>query len=143
MSVDAFTVNGEVTIDTTPFESGIAKVTSQLSELGTGLKSVMEMGRGHWNFNRALNGLKTLKDDLAVIKEDIATMNTEFANTQGINALKTEIASLRSEIDAIKQKVNETTTQTVQRVREVKTEISAITSGTEPLVQLWSAMNGQ
>lgn len=143
MSVEAFTVDGKVTIDTTPFESGIAKVTSQLSELSGSMKSMMEMGGGNWNFNGALNGLKTLKDDLAVIKEDIATMNTEFANTQGINALKTEIASLRSEIDAIKQKVNETTTQTVQRVREVKTEISAITSGTEPLVQLWSAMNGQ
>ena len=143
MSVEAFTVDGKVTIDTTPFESGIAKVTSQLSELSGSMKSMMEMGGGNWNFNGALNGLKTLKDDIAVIKEDIATMNTEFANTQGINALKTEIASLRSEIDAIKQKVNETTTQTVQRVREVKTEISAITSGTEPLVQLWSAMNGQ
>lgn len=143
MSVEAFTVDGKVTIDTTPFESGIAKVTSQLSELSGSMKSMMEMGGGNWNFNGALNGLKTLKDDLAVIKEDIATMNTEFANTQGINALKTEIASLRSEIDAIKQKVNETTTQTVQRVREVKTEISAITSGTEPLVQLWTAMNGQ
>ena len=143
MSVEAFTVDGKVTIDTTPFESGIAKVTNQLSELNGSMKSMMEMGGGNWNFNGALNGLKTLKDDLAVIKEDIATMNTEFANTQGINALKTEIASLRSEIDAIKQKVNETTTQTVQRVREVKTEISAITSGTEPLVQLWTAMNGQ
>ena len=143
MSVEAFTVDGKVTIDTTPFESGIAKVTNQLSELNGSIKSMMEMGGGNWNFNGALNGLKTLKDDLAVIKEDIATMNTEFANTQGINALKTEIASLRSEIDAIKQKVNETTTQTVQRVREVKTEISAITSGTEPLVQLWTAMNGQ
>ena len=143
MSVEAFTVDGKVTIDTTPFESGIAKVTTKLSELSGSMKSMMEMGGGNWNFNGALNGLKTLKDDLAVIKQDIATMNTEFANTQGINALKTEIASLRSEIDAIKQKVNETTTQTVQRVREVKTEISAITSGTEPLVQLWSAMNGQ
>lgn len=143
MSVEAFTVDGKVTIDTTPFESGIAKVTSKLSELSGSMKSMMEMGGGNWNFNGALNGLKTLKDDIAVIKQDIATMNTEFANTQGINALKTEIASLRSEIDAIKQKVNETTTQTVQRVREVKTEISAITSGTEPLVQLWSAMNGQ
>ena len=107
------------------------------------MKSMMEMGGGNWNFNGALNGLKTLKDDIAVIKQDIATMNTEFANTKGINALKTEIASLRSEIDAIKQKVNETTTQTVQRVREVQTEISAITSGTEPLVQLWTSMNGQ
>ena len=143
MSVEAFTVDGKVTIDTTPFESGIAKVTSQLSELSGSMKSMMEMGGGNWNFNGALNGLKTLKDDIAVIKEDIATMNTEFANTQGITALKTEIASLRREIDAIKQKVNETTTQTVQRVREVKTEISAITSGTEPLVQLWTAMNGQ
>ena len=143
MSVEAFTVDGKVTIDTTPFESGIAKVTSKLSELSGSMKSMMEMGGGNWNFNGALNGLKTLKDDIAVIKQDIATMNTEFANTQGINALKTEIASLRSEIDAIKQKVNETTTQTVQRVREVKTEISAIVSGTEPLVQLWSAMNGQ
>ena len=143
MSVEAFTVDGKVTIDTTPFESGIAKVTNQLSELSGSMKSMMEMGGGNWNFNGALNGLKTLKDDLAVIKEDIATMNTEFSNTQGITALKTEIASLRSEIDAIKQKVNETTTQTVQRVREVKTEISAITSGTEPLVQLWTAMNGQ
>ena len=143
MSVEAFTVDGKVTIDTTPFESGIAKVTSQLSELSGSMKSMMEMGGGNWNFNGALNGLKTLKDDLAVIKEDIATMNTEFANTQGINALKTEIASLRSEIDAIKQKVNETTTQTVQRVREVKTEISAITSGTEPLVQMWATLNGQ
>lgn len=143
MSVEAFTVDGKVTIDTTPFESGIAKVTTKLSELSGSMKSMMEMGGGNWNFNGALNGLKTLKDDLAVIKQDIATMNTEFANTKGINALKTEIASLRSEIDAIKQKVNETTTQTVQRVREVKTEISAITSGTEPLVQLWSAMNGQ
>ena len=143
MSVEAFTVDGKVTIDTTPFESGIAKVTSQLSELSGSMKSMMEMGGGNWNFNGALNGLKTLKDDLAVIKEDIATMNTEFANTQGITALKTEIASLRSEIDAIKQKVNETTTQTVQRVREVKTEISAITSGTEPLVQMWATLNGQ
>ena len=143
MSVEAFTVDGKVTIDTTPFESGIAKVTSKLSELSGSMKSMMEMGGGNWNFNGALNGLKTLKDDIAVIKQDIATMNTEFANTKGINALKTEIASLRSEIDAIKQKVNKTTTQTVQRVREVKTEISAITSGTEPLVQLWSAMNGQ
>lgn len=143
MSVEAFTVDGKVTIDTTPFESGIAKVTSKLSELSGSMKSMMEMGGGNWNFNGALNGLKTLKDDIAVIKQDIATMNTEFANTKGINALKTEIASLRSEIDAIKQKVNETTTQTVQRVREVKTEISAIVSGTEPLVQLWSAMNGQ
>lgn len=143
MSVEAFTVDGKVTIDTTPFESGLAKVTSQLSKLGTSMNEIMEMGGGNWNFNGALNGLKTLQDDIAVIKEDIATMNTEFANTQGINALKTEIASLRSEIDAIKQKVNETTTQTVQRVREVKTEISAITSGTEPLVQLWTAMNGQ
>ena len=143
MSVEAFTVDGKVTIDTTPFESGIAKVTSKLSELSGSMKSMMEMGGGNWNFNGALNGLKTLKDDIAVIKQDIATMNTEFANTKGINALKTEIASLRSEIDAIKQKVNETTTQTVQRVREVKTEISAIVSGTEPLVQLWSAMNGR
>ena len=143
MSVEAFTVDGKVTIDTTPFESGIAKVTSKLSELSGSMKSMMEMGGGNWNFNGALNGLKTLKDDIAVIKQDIATMNTEFANTQGINALKTEIASLRSEIDAIKQKVNETTTQTVQRVREVKTEISAIVSGTEPLVQLWTVMNGQ
>lgn len=143
MSVEAFTVDGKVTIDTTPFESGIAKVTSKLSELSGSMKSMMEMGGGNWNFNGALNGLKTLKDDIAVIKQDIATMNTEFANTKGINYLKTEIASLRSEIDAIKQKVNETTTQTVQRVREVKTEISAIVSGTEPLVQLWSAMNGQ
>ena len=143
MSVEAFTVDGKVTIDTTPFESGIAKVTSKLSELSGSMKSMMEMGGGNWNFNGALNGLKTLKDDIAVIKQDIATMNTEFANTKGINALKTEIASLRSEIDAIKQKVNETTTQTVQRVREVQTEISAIVSGTEPLVQLWTAMNGQ
>lgn len=143
MSVEAFTVDGKVTIDTTPFESGIEKVTSKLSELSGSMKSMMEMGGGNWNFNGALDGLKTLKDDIAVIKQDIATMNTEFANTKGINALKTEIASLRSEIDAIKQKVNETTTQTVQRVREVKTEISAIVSGTEPLVQLWSAMNGQ
>lgn len=143
MSVEAFTVDGKVTIDTTPFESGIAKVTSKLSELSGSMKSMMEMGGGNWNFNGALNGLKTLKDDLAVIKQDIATMNTEFANTQGIETLRSEILELRSEIDAIKQKVNETTTQTVQRVREVKTEISAITSGTEPLVQLWSAMNGQ
>ena len=143
MSVEAFTVDGKVTIDTTPFESGIAKVTSKLSELSGSMKSMMEMGGGNWNFNGALNGLKTLKDDIAVIKQDIATMNTEFANTKGINALKTEIASLRSEIDAIKQKANETTTQTVQRVRGVKTEISAIVSGTEPLVQLWTAMNGQ
>lgn len=143
MSVEAFTVDGKVTIDTTPFESGIAKVTNQLSELSGSMKSMMERGGGNWNFNGALNGLKTLKDDIAVIKEDIATMNTEFSNTQGITALKTEIASLRSEIDAIKQKVNETTTQTVQRVREVKTEISAITSGTEPLVQMWATLNGQ
>ena len=143
MSVEAFTVDGKVTIDTTPFESGIAKVTSKLSELSGSMKSMMEMGGGNWNFNGALNGLKTLKDDLAVIKQDIATMNTEFANTKGIETLRSEILELRSEIDAIKQKVNETTTQTVQRVREVKTEISAITSGTEPLVQLWSAMNGQ
>ena len=110
MSVEAFTVDGKVTIDTTPFESGIAKVTSKLSELSGSMKSMMEIGGGNWNFNGALNGLKTLKDDIAVIKQDIATMNTEFANTKGINALKTEIASLRSEIDAIKQKVNETTT---------------------------------
>lgn len=143
MSVEAFTVDGKVTIDTTPFESGIAKVTTKLSELSGSMKSMMEMGGGNWNFNGALNGLKTLKDDLAVIKQDIATMNTEFANTKGIETLRSEILELRSEIDAIKQKVNETTTQTVQRVREVKTEISAITSGTEPLVQLWSAMNGQ
>lgn len=143
MSVEAFTVDSKVTIDTTPFESGIAKVTSQLSELSGSMKSMMEMGGGNWNFNGALNGLKTLKDDLAVIKEDIATMNTEFSNIQGIETLRSEILELRREIDAIKQKVNETTTQTVQRVREVKTEISAITSGTEPLVQLWSAMNGQ
>src|SRR5574344_382210 len=143
MSVEAFTVDGKVTIDTTPFESGIATVTSKLSELSGSMKSMMEMGGGNWNFNGALNGLKTLKDDLAVIKQDIATMNTEFANTQGIETLRSEILELRSEIDAIKQKVNETTTQTVQRVREVKTEISAILSGTEPLVQLWSAMNGQ
>ena len=143
MSVEAFTVDGKVTIDTTPFESGIAKVTSKLSELSGSMKSMMEIGGGNWNFNGALNWLKTLKDDIAVIKQDIATMNTEFANTKGKNALKTEIASLRSEIDAIKQKVNETTTQTVQRVREVQTEISAIVSGTEPLVQLWTAMNGQ
>lgn len=143
MSVEAFTVDGKVTIDTTPFESGIAKVTSKLSELSGSMKSMMEMGGGNWNFNGALDGLKTLKDDIAVIKQDIATMNTEFANTKGIETLRSEILELRSEIDAIKQKVNETTTQTVQRVREVKTEISAITSGTEPLVQLWSAMNGQ
>lgn len=143
MSVEAFTVDGKVTIDTTPFESGIAKVTTQLSELSGSMKSMMEMGGGNWNFNGALNGLKTLKDDIAVIKQDIATMNTEFANTKGIETLRSEILELRREIDAIKQKVNETTTQTVQRVREVKTEISAITSGTEPLVQLWSAMNGQ
>jgi len=143
MSVEAFTVDGKVTIDTTPFESGIAKVTTQLSELSGSMKSMMEMGGGNWNFNGALNGLKTLKDDIAVIKQDIATMNTEFANTQGIETLRSEILELRREIDAIKQKVNETTTQTVQRIREVKTEISAITSGTEPLVQLWTAMNGQ
>ena len=143
MSVEAFTVDGKVTIDTTPFESDIEKVTNKLSELSGSMKSMMEMGGGNWNFNGALDGLKTLKDDLAVIKQDIATMNTEFANTKGIETLRSEILELRSEIDAIKQKVNETTTQTVQRVREVKTEISAITSGTEPLVQLWSAMNGQ
>ena len=143
MSVDAFTVDGKVTIDTTPFESGIAKVTKKLSELSGSMKSMMEMGGGNWNFNGALNGLKTLKDDIAVIKQDIATMNTEFANTKGIETLRSEILELRSEIDAIKQKVNETTTQTVQRVRKVKTEISAIVSGTEPLVQLWTAMNGQ
>lgn len=107
MSVEAFTVDGKVTIDTTPFESGIAKVTSQLSELSGSMKSMMDMGGGNWNFNGALNGLKTLKDDLAVIKEDIATMNTEFSNTQGINALKTEIASLRKEIENIKGKINE------------------------------------
>ena len=143
MSVEAFTVDGKVTIDTTPFESDIEKVTNKLSELSGSMKSMMEMGGGNWNFNGALDGLKTLKDDLAVIKQDIATMNTEFANTKGIETLRSEILELRSEIDAIKQKVNKTTTQTVQRVREVKTEISAITSGTEPLVQLWSAMNGQ
>lgn len=107
MSVEAFTVDGKVTIDTTPFESGIAKVTSQLSELSGSMKSMMEMGGGNWNFNGALNGLKTLKDDIAVIKQDIATMNTEFSNTQGINALKTEIASLRKEIENIKGKINE------------------------------------
>ena len=143
MSVDAFTVDGTVNLNIEPFESAISKVTTKLTTLSESMTSLMEMGGGNWNFNGALNGLKTLKDDIAVIKEDIATMNTEFSNTQGITALKTEIASLRSEIDAIKQKVNETTTQTVQRVREVKTEISAITSGTEPLVQMWATLNGQ
>ena len=107
MSVEAFTVDGKVTIDTTPFESGIAKVTNQLSELSGSMKSMMEMGGGNWNFNGALNGLKTLKDDLAVIKEDIATMNTEFANTQGIETLRSEILELRREIDAIKGKIKE------------------------------------
>ena len=57
MSVEAFTVDGKVTIDTTPFESGIAKVTTQLSELSGSMKSMMEMGGGNWNFNGALNGL--------------------------------------------------------------------------------------
>ena len=107
MSVEAFTVDGKVTIDTTPFESGIAKVTNQLSELNGSMKSMMEMGGGNWNFNGALNGLKTLKDDIAVIKEDIATMNSEFANVQGINALKSEITNVRKEMEDIKEKINQ------------------------------------
>ena len=31
MSVEAFTVDGKVTLDTTPFESAIGKLTSQLN----------------------------------------------------------------------------------------------------------------
>lgn len=107
MSVDAFTVDGTVNLNIEPFESAISKVTTQLTTLSESMTNLMEMGGGNWNFNGALNGLKTLKDDIAVIKEDIATMNTEFANTQGINALKTEIASLRKEIENIKGKINE------------------------------------
>lgn len=125
MSVEAFTVDGKVTIDTTPFESGIAKVTTQLSELSGSMKSMMEMGGGNWNFNGALNGLKTLKDDIAVIKQDIATMNTEFANTQGINALKTEIASLRSEMDAIKEKINQMGSVAQENVTKVGSAIES------------------
>ena len=123
MSVEAFTVDGKVTIDTTPFESGIAKVTTQLSELSGSMKSMMEMGGGNWNFNGALNGLKTLKDDIAVIKQDIATMNTEFSNTQGIDALKTQITSLREEIEKIKGKINEIGSVAQENVTKVSSAI--------------------
>ena len=125
MSVDAFTVDGTVNLNIEPFESAISKVTTQLTTLSESMTSLMEMGGGNWNFNGALNGLKTLKDDIAVIKEDIATMNSEFANVQGINALKSEITTLRTEMDAIKEKINQMGSVAQENVTKVGNAIES------------------
>ena len=138
--VEAYTIDGVINVNTEPFESAIKTVTTELAKLGDSTKQLMEMGGGDWNFNGALNGLKTLKDDLAVIKEDIASMNTEFANTQAIDFLKSEIISLRSEMDAMKERIAEMGTvasETVTKVGNAMSNIVAKTSEEVGLANEW------
>lgn len=117
--VSVYTIDGEVTLDTAPFNEAISKVTSKMEEL-------MQLGGGNWNFNGALTGLHSVHTQIDTLKSDIESMSNSFSNVKGLNALKSEIQSLRTEMDSLKAKINEIGTT----AREQATQVGSVVSST-------------
>ena len=117
--VEAYTIDGKITLSTTDFDEAISDVTSKMEEL-------MQLGGGNWNFQGAVTGLGEVRTEIDTLKNDIESMSSSFSNVKGFNALKSEVESLRTEMDSLKAKINEIGTT----AREQATQVGRVVSST-------------
>lgn len=116
--VEAYTIDGKITLNTEPFDKAIGDITSKMETL-------MELGGGNWNFNGALTGLHSVHTQIDTLKSDIESMSNSFSDVKGINALKSEIQSLRTEMDSLKAKINEIGTTAREQATQVGSAVSS------------------
>jgi len=146
MSVDAFTVDGKVTLDTKSFNAEIKKVTTKLEQLTAIFNQPVDTA----SFVNSFRGIKAEFDSLKGVAKEIKSL---FRSITDIPKLVEDMAKVKAEVQSLKEKwstVKSETTAVNNEVRKmaensarVKAEISAITSSTEPLTQMWATMNGQ
>lgn len=146
MSVDAFTVDGKVTLDTKSFNAEIKKVTTKLEQLTAIFNQPVDTA----SFVNSFRGIKAEFDSLKGVAKEIKSL---FRSITDIPKLVEDMAKVKAEVQSLKEKwstvksettaVNNEVKKMAENSARVKAEISAITSSTEPLTQMWATMNGQ
>lgn len=79
--VSVYTINGEVTLDITPFKTAISEVTTELNKLGKGLEIDKQTLRG------AEQTFGALKDIIHQVSLEAKEINQAFSNIKGIKSL--------------------------------------------------------
>ena len=107
MSVEAFTVDGKVTLDITPFQTAIDKLSKELTELKNGLNS---LGINASNFT---NELALANSEMVKIKEEVVSVDSDLMNAvNGMGRLREETAEFGSQLGVASETVSALTNET-------------------------------
>ena len=146
MSVEAFTVDGVVTLNTEKFNLEIGKVTRKLNELSTAFSKPIDTQ----SFVNSFQGIKAEFETLKGLAKEIKSL---FRGITDIPKLVEDMAKVKAEVQSLKEKwasvkteatgVNNEMKKMVENTARAKVEINAVTSAVEPLTQMWATMNGQ
>lgn len=109
MSVDAFTVDGKVTLDTTPFDTAIGELVGKLNELKEGLSNLGIHTQSFTNeIGVADKQFDDLKGSVTGVNDEITSMASGLGNAlKETNTLNSDLNLARENISSLR---NETST---------------------------------
>ena len=138
MSVEAFTVDGKVTLDITPFESAISQLTSQLSELKDGLNNL------GINATKFTNELSLANSEMVKIKEEVVTIDSDLTNTiNSMGNLRNETGEFGNQLRVANETVsalNNATSTLVYDFGQFTTEVGQAVEQVQVLNNEFNAM---
>ena len=126
MSVDAFTVDGKITIDTRQFSSAMTKVTNKLNELSTTFNKPLDTG----SFVNGFLPIKTEFENLVNIAKELKSV---FRSITDIPKLVEDMAKVKAEIQSIKEKMAQVKTEATGVANEMNKVKEATISFKEAL----------
>ena len=122
MSVDAFTVDGKVILDTTQFKTEIGKMTKQLNQLSTAFNKPLDTA----SFVNSFQGIKAEFSSLTDMAKELKSV---FRSITDIPKLVEDMAKVKAEIQSIKEKMAQVKTETAS----VNTEMQKVAETTATL----------
>lgn len=129
MSVDAFTVEGEVILKTDKFDSAIGELVSKLEELKNGLSNLginaqsfaNELANANAEMTKAYEDIAKIDSNMLNAVSEMGTLRTETSefNTQLSDASET-VSALKNETSTLVYDFNQFTTATTKAVEQVQ-----------------------
>jgi len=132
--VSVYTIDGEVTLDTAPFDSAIGKLVEKLENLQNGLKG---LGINTQNFTNELSVADKEMEDLA---NDTTTFSERLGN------VTSETGVLNNEMGSLNQMINEAVSSTSVLQNEtgvLSSNVSSLKGEVEQTVSAVSQVNNE
>jgi hypothetical protein len=132
--VSVYTIDGEVTLDTAPFDGAIEKLVTKLDSLKKGLSSLgintrnfqNELGVASNEMSNLETGASSFKNRLAESLNEIGSLNNQTGNLKNsMNEVNQGVAHLKNEVSSTKNSVSQLgaeVTNTVGKVQQLSNE---------------------